>query len=385
MSSVKSCILTTVHPPFDGRIFKRQGVSLFDAGYNVSLIATHDKAEIKDGIRVVPIIRKKSRIVRMLGTLQAFQLALREKALVYHFHDPELIPIGLLLKFFTKAKIIYDVHEDHAASMLTKYYLPAVTRYLLMLMFDLFERTACLFFDHIIPATEGIQKRFATFSHKTTIVHNYPRNLASSQKTNPVDSPSSKVFTLICTGGFSEGRGTLEEVKCLGLIKDLNVRLKLIGKYQDPYFENTLRSMPEYDRVDYISWIPQEELFRQLVNADLGLVTYHPLPNMTEALPTKIFEYMAVGLPIVASHFPLWKKIVEDSGCGITVDPINAKEMALKIENLLKDGERRAVMSRNGRIAFENQYNWENEEKKLLLAYRKVCRQTKNSPAGMAN
>ena len=95
---IKICCLTSVHPPFDTRIFHKEATSLAKAGYNVSLVAQHDKDEIVDGIRIVSLPKPKNRIERMTRTVwTAYRKALEIHADIYHFHDPELIPIGLAI------------------------------------------------------------------------------------------------------------------------------------------------------------------------------------------------------------------------------------------------------------------------------------------------
>ncbi len=116
----KVCILTSVHPPFDVRIFHKEAKSLVKAGYDVTLIAQHDKEEIVDGVKIINLQKPRNRIERMTKTVsELYQKALRVDADIYHFHDPELIPVGKALKKRGKA-IIYDVHEDYYESIKLK-------------------------------------------------------------------------------------------------------------------------------------------------------------------------------------------------------------------------------------------------------------------------
>jgi len=363
----KVCILTTVHPPFDGRIFSREARTIAKMGLDVSLVASHDKAEMVDGIRIVPLPTHRSRLSRIAGGMQVLRLALKEKADIYHFHDPELIPIGFLLKIFSKSKIVYDVHEDHPKTILTKYYLPKTFRRILAFFFNIIEKSACYSFDYIIFATEGIEKNFPQFAHKSSVVHNLPRkSYIGVRNAESEKALSKKTHTIICTGGFDVQYGIREAVESLGLIRKRNVRLLLIGKYQDSKFADALRRLPEYHMVEFMEWIPQKELFEHLFGAEIGLVLYHPLPYMVEALPTKIFEYMAAGIPILASNFPLWQSIVEGNGCGVTVDPTDPKKIAEKITYLIEHSALRKQMGENGRRAFIDRYNWDLEKQKMV-------------------
>ena len=165
--------LTTVHPPFDTRIFYREAKTLARAGYEVVLIAQHDKDELVEGIKIIALPKPRNRLARILGlTWLAFRLALRQRAEIYHFHDPELLPIGVMLKLFTRARVIYDVHEDVPEQILTKYWIPVPLRRPLAVVFNAFEKLLARAVDAVVVATEGIAKKFLRL--RPVVVHNYP-------------------------------------------------------------------------------------------------------------------------------------------------------------------------------------------------------------------
>src|SRR5664280_1729700 len=157
---IKVCILTTVHSPFDIRIFQKEAKSLVKAKYDVTIIAQHDKEEIIDGVNIINLQKPRNRITRMTKTvLSAYRKALQIDADIYHFHDPELIPIGLLLKKRGK-HVIYDVHEDYYEDIKLKRWLPDYFRTLVAVIFKKYELFASRKFDAIITATEMIEKKF---------------------------------------------------------------------------------------------------------------------------------------------------------------------------------------------------------------------------------
>ena len=95
------------------------------------------------------------------------------------------------------------------------------------------------------------------------------------------------------------------------------------------------------------------------------MVTLHPIINYIDSLPVKMFEYMAVGLPVIAFNFPLWKSIVEENNCGLCVNPMNPEEIAKAINELLSDNELAQKMGANRRQLVLDKYNWVIEEIKL--------------------
>jgi len=366
----RACILTTVHSPFSTRIFHKQAKTLVKAGYDVTLIVQHDRDEVVNGVRIKALPKPRNRFTRLFGlTWWAFRLALRQHADIYHFHDPELLPVGVLLKLFTKGKVIYDVHEDVPAQILTKHWIPAILRRPSGWLFGRWEKLAARFFDAVVVATEGIAKWFS--KHNPIVIHNYP-NLAMLPPT--LRSPTTEnERVLIYVGGISRLRGAVEMVDALACLSHIdNLRLDLIGRFEPASLEVKLQKMQGYQRVHSHGWLQPEEVYKHLGQADIGLVCLHPEPRYAEALPVKLFEYMAAGLPVIASNFPLWKEIVEGNECGLTVNPLDPEEIAQAIEYLLNHPEEKLRMGQNGHRAVLEKYNWETEGKKLLALYEEL-------------
>ena len=155
----KICLLTSVHPPFDVRIFHKEAKSLVKSGYEVTLIAQHDKEEVVDGVKIVNLQRPRNRIERMTKTVWSiYRKAIQVDADIYHFHDPELMPLATVLKIIG-CKIIYDIHEDLPRQILSKEWLPVVLRKPIAGFMSGFEWLAAKIFDAIVPATPKIAAR----------------------------------------------------------------------------------------------------------------------------------------------------------------------------------------------------------------------------------
>ena len=167
--AIRICHLTSVHLPFDIRIFHKECVSLANNGFDAVLVAPHDRDEIRAGVRIVGIARHEHRLLRMTQTVYAvYKAALRVNARLYHFHDPELITIALLLKLHRKL-VVFDVHEDYPADILSKAWLRYyIFRMLCGSLTVWLEKLAGVVFDGIVTVTPEIGQRFP--ASKTEVV-----------------------------------------------------------------------------------------------------------------------------------------------------------------------------------------------------------------------
>jgi glycosyltransferase involved in cell wall biosynthesis len=151
-----------------------------------------------------------------------------------------------------------------------------------------------------------------------------------------------------------------------------NAKLLLGGKFIPNSLEGVAKKMPGWNQVEYLGWLNRTQVGDTLAKARAGLVLIHPEPRYMVSLPVKMFEYMSAGLPVIASHFSLWKEIIEGNKCGLMVDPLNPKEIAKSIQYLFDNPQEAVEMGRRGREAVETKYNWLGEEKKLLEAYERI-------------
>jgi len=368
----KVCILTSIHPAFDVRIFHKEAKTLAKAGYNIVLIAQHTKEEIVDGVRLVPLPKPRNRFERMTKVVgKLFMLAIKEKAEIYHLHDPELIPIGLILKLFGK-KIIYDVHEHYPNTILDRYWIPKSLRYTTSNLFDLFEKVFVLFFDYVIYTTPIVGERYKELKVRTERIENYPLiELSEIFKKNPQKY-------IIYLGEMTKIRGITELIEAFNIVvKNYpEWRLYLVGSVEPPSFskeiEQLISKLNLKQNINLIPWVPYEEKEKFSSQASIGIVIYLPYPNNISCLPNKLFDYMLVGLPVVASNFPLYKEIVDTDRCGLIVDPLDPREVAKAIEYLIEHPDEARKMGKNGKKAILEKYNWEKEGRKLLEIYARV-------------
>ncbi|SFS33820.1 glycosyltransferase family 4 protein [Marininema halotolerans] len=368
MGGEKVMVMSSVHGYNDSRIFHKQACSLHRAGYQVELHALADFREKElQGIRIVGLPIPKNKWVRLWGGWRLFQRAIKSKAARFHFHDPELLPWGVLLHWITRRPVIYDAHEDLPKQISTKPWIPKGWRRPLARVADWVEKGLASRLSAVITATDPIASHFTWNRHVVT-VKNYPVPFEESTLAKKVSERENQI---VYVGGVSYLRGYKEMIAAMDhLSPDLNAELHLIGPLQhiDPSdrVEEELRSK----NVTLHGRIAFEEVGTWLTKSKVGLVCLHPIENYRESLPIKLFEYMAAGLPVVATDFPLWRQILESSGAGCTVNPLNPREIAIKIEEILRDSSLQDQLSKNGQEAHRRVYNWQVEEKKLLALYR---------------
>ena len=365
---MKICHLTTVHPAYDIRIFRKQCTSLARAGHDVTLIVANGPTETVDGVKIKGVkVPYNGRIERMRKTPKAiYKLALAERADVYHFHDPEFIPYAL--KLLKKGKqVIYDVHEDVPRQILDKHWIPAPIRKFISGVYEWYEDRAARRMTRVITATPHIRDRFLKITPRTEVINNFP---ILAELFLP-DSQVEKEDLVCYIGGISAIRGIRELVKALGIA--MPVRLALAGKYSPEALHGELQTYKGFKQVDELGFISRQEAAELMTRSIAGIVTFLPAANHIEAQPNKMFEYMSAGLPVIASHFPLWKKIIEGNACGLCVDPGSPGAIAEAITYLKENPEAAREMGRKGREAVEKTYNWEREEKRLLEIYQQLA------------
>lgn len=368
--------LTTVHPRDDVRILLKQAHTLARAeSRSVALVVADGKGcacDTRDGVSVA--IHDVGSLAGgrfgrfILGTWRAFRRVRQLAPAVVHFHDPELIPAAIALKCAGHT-IVYDVHEDVPRQMLTKLWLPRMLRWPIARVMAALEWLAAKLFDAIVPATPKIAARFP--AHKTAIVQNFPMlsEFIASDRPPYADRPASFVYL----GGISALRGARQMVEAVQHMRsDGEVRLELAGNFIPAELKTELQQLPGWRGVNFHGYVSRTGVANLINRARAGLVVLHPTENYPDAYPVKMFEYMAAGLPVIASDFPLWREIVEAAGCGMLVDPLDTAAIAAAMQWMLDHPREADEMGRRGRHAVEQTYNWSRESAKLIELYERL-------------
>ena len=361
--NIKICHFTSVHKRHDVRIFRKECLSLSKRFQVFLVVADGLGNEEREGVQIIDVGKiTGGRLTRFRKTSKKVaQKALALDAAIYHFHDPELLFYATA--FFRKnKKLIYDVHEDVPRQILAKYWIPGIFRKTVATFFEWYENHKAARMNFVVAATPFIRDRFLKVNKNTIDINNFPISDVIIE-----DSGIAPKENAVCyVGGITKVRGVGEVVEAL---EQVDVQLKLAGEISPAEFESELKSKKGWAKVDFAGFVDRNRIRGILQASKAGIVTLYPIKNYIDALPVKMFEYMAAGLPVIASHFPLWKEIIEGNNCGLTVDPKNPQEIAAAIKHVLDNPEIARKMGENGQKAVMEKYNWKEEEKKLFDVY----------------
>lgn len=369
--------MTTVHHPSDPRIYYKQCLSLYEAGYNVTLISqTAEDENMTMPIHHIPVKKYKSRLKRMLfGTWDAYKKAKKLEADIYVFHDPELMFVASLLKKRNNT-VIYDIHEDYITSILQKDYLKQPVKKVIASTYSMIEKIF----------TRNMEKSLAEKYYKEiypegVCILNYP--LLNKNMMNLNRKEQQPTMSLLYTGNVTEERGALIHAK-LPKVQS-GVRVQFIGKCPKELAEKMWSKAG--DKATQLSikgidqFIVKEDIEAMYMEQRwlAGIALFPPLEHYKKKELTKFFEYMNASLPIICSNFPVWKNFVDTYQCGITVDPFNDEEIKQAIQTLENNPELAYQMGQNGRRAVIEELNWDVEKGKLLSWYDELIKERANT------
>lgn len=365
------CHISTVHPTFDVRIFHRECRGLARAGYDVHLVIQAERDETVDGVRVHALPRRSSRLSRMLiAPWGAMRRALRARAELFHLHDPELLPVGFLLRWLWRKPVIFDVHESIAEQMLSKEWLPRWSRPLVGLAYRAVERCLrpglCL-----VLANESSAAHYPAHA---VVVRNFPDAAAADLgEVQPV-SRRPRPPLLLYVGAVTEDRGALLYPRMLrGLLdRGCDARLQIVGPAEPRLAQRLTAEIARLnlsDRAAYLGPLPFAQAMNLAAEATLGLCLLMPMPNYTTCLATKILEYMMCGTPVLASAFDHWRPYVEGVASGRMANPLNEAHVIETARAMLSDAAALDAMGDAGRRAGRERFNWSSEFTALTALY----------------
>lgn len=370
---VKICHFSSVHAPESNRILRKECVSLAQAGYDVSFVVPGESCE-KNGVHIVGVEKADGgRLKRMTQTARrVYETALALNADVYHFHDPELLPYGLKLKKHGK-KVIFDSHEMYTEQLQRKHYLPGWASYVVAKAYGIYEKHVLRHIDGLIyPCLKNGKHPFEGMCRHVADINNTPLLQELYDKYDPNLPKWERSACYL--GGLTRDRGITNLVLAS---EKAGCTVFLGGVFPSSSYQAEVEALPEYAHVRHLGHLNRTQVAETLQHCQVGLCTVLTVGeyNRYDNLLTKVYEYMALGLPVVLTRAPFNEKMVKRHQFGICVDPESPEEIAAAISYLLDNPEEARRMGENGRRAVKEEFNWGVEEKKLLALYEDILKE----------
>jgi glycosyltransferase involved in cell wall biosynthesis len=379
---MRICHLAASHSTFSGRIFQREALSARRAGLDVTIVAVADRfpAEPLDhGCRIIEL-PASSRIGKLLTAWRLFRLGRGERCDVYHCHDLVSLTAGAALKLVTGRGLIYDAHEDYPLTHSSNFVRNTRLRRFLRCAFLGYEWLLTRLVDEVFTVDPLIARKFNAMRKTCRVLPNFPR--LQGQVPPPYGLPDwNNRLVFVYAGGLSRHVAILEVLAAVDRlrVRHPKVLVVFVGKFWDrPYKERVdayLREKALDGHVQLLGEIPMVVVPQLLSHCLAGLILYGPTMNYGDKLlyAVKLMEYMAAGLPIIASSFRGLSIMVRRRGCGLAVDPTSSSEIEAAMEKLLSDAGFAEGLATASRRAFATRYHWELVEPKLLAAYNRLA------------
>jgi glycosyltransferase involved in cell wall biosynthesis len=366
--SMKVVHMTSVHARNDVRILLKECASLQSAGHDVRLLVADGQGDgTASSVRIIDVgLRSRRRLARAsLTGWRMYRAARRQRADVYHLHDPELLPWAVLLRM-AGYRVVYDAHEHLADDILAKPYLSAWMMRMLVATAAPGELFMARRMSAVVAATPAILKRFSERARISVGVYNFPLEHELTRG----GAWSYRKPQACYVGGVSVSRGVRELIMAAQFAR---TRIVIAGPLWDGLTEQTLSSVPGWNKVSYVGSLGRQVVGELMASSRVGLVTFLPTRSHVDSMPNKLFEYMSAGIPVVASNFPLWQSVVDRTGSGLCIDPTDPQAIAEAIDRLAEDDEFAARCGRNGMRAVTETYNWNGQAAKLIALYGQLA------------
>jgi glycosyltransferase involved in cell wall biosynthesis len=366
-------VITTAHPAWDVRIYEREIRSLAKR-YPVIYLAPEGgppPSPLPPNVLYIPLKKyrgRAARVTRLPGIfLKLYRL--RRRVAAFHGHDPDTAPILALLRITTRTPCVYDMHEYHAAVLRDRYWLPRPLRRGAARFWALFEKICVLFIDALICASDEIAGFYPR--KRAVVLENFPSRFHFPEEPDP----KKKRPVILLSGSLTRIRGVEQAVEAF-IRADLppEFRLLLLGWFESEEMKTRvlgrLDGSEKANRYQYIPWVPFEESLNYTKTCSLGLIPYMDCENHRYGIPTKIYEFMASGVPFIYTTIAKYVRTLEPLGPGVPADPMDTDAFARALESLSHDKRRMREMGERGRALFLNRFCWESREPALWDLYK---------------
>jgi len=292
-----------------------------------------------------------------------------------------LLPWMTILSLFKN--VVYDVHENYPDEMMLKSWVPQPFRRPLAFGVRWGQLTCAGMIRNVVLVAKSQERDlFGSRLRKT-----YLMNYASIEMLDKVAHDySTRPASVIFTGTQHENNGSLLYLEIASLVHErrkdvtfyafdrffgrLDFRRRLLDEMKDRNLDGVYQLLPN---------VAPHDLIQALNKAVIAVIPNLRVAQQVHAVPTKMFEYMAAGLPIVASDLPFQAEVIGINNVGLLAKPEEPETFAREILRLLDDRELARKLGENGRKAFLTHYSWESQERALSQYYQSIMNSTSPS------
>ena len=318
----KIVIAGTLKPVIDPRAYEKFAKSLAATGkYAVHIIGSApSRKPATAAITLHPLAtRVKGSWQRLLLPWRILWLTLKIKPQVLIINTHELIFMAVLYKLITCHNPVYDIRENYYFNLRYQSHYPKGIKHLLAFYVRLKERLTAHFFSHFILAEQCYQKELKFSGNRYTVIENKFKPPAQPPANNPQDK-----ITLLLSGTISKEYGAFAALRFFRQLPQEKYALTLIGHCPHPA---TLRQLQQATaQLQNINFrvsptpIPQAEIYQQIGDKTIGLLPYEDNKSIRNKIPTKLYEYLGLGLPILISPNLKWQHRIEKYRAGMVID-----------------------------------------------------------------
>ena len=338
-------VVTVVHDPRDARILHREIAALLEAGHSVTYVAPFSSENVPPppGVTAIDVPRATGRR-RFTAITRARRVVRREAP--HHdlvlLHDPELLATVVGVQAPT---VVWDVHEDTAAALSLKSWLPS----------SLHRATAAAIYGVERQAERRVRLLLAEEGYRDRFRREHPV-VPNSTVTPEAVAPSGDE-RVVYLGTLSVARGVREMVELGRLLADTPLTVHLIGPADEPSTEILLSAVGR-GWIEWHGFLPNDQALELVSGALAGLSLLHDEPNYRHSRPTKVIEYMAYGVPVITTPTPPSRALVERVECGYVVGFGDARAAADAVLELLADPVERQAKADRGRETAQRDHDW---------------------------
>jgi len=346
--------------------------------FQVTLIAIGEFTGKKNGVEIIGIPKPKSHLQRAFTTIfKVFALAIKQDADIYHIHDAEMLPFGLILSLLGK-KVIYDIHENTKQDILLKPWIPAKRKVFIARLYNQLLKFSSNFIHYIpVVANDGFLPIFHVKENQFTVIQNFAdtKQMNHYKVTERSILPGNHIFyigmikdmyydinPLIDALVILKNQGKTYYLHCVGYF----------GSRTDKGFESNSNYELVKNQIHFYGFLDIDTAYKISMQCKVGICLKNQPESMLVSHERKFFEYISIALPSIFCNSKIYSDVLEKYTVGIAVNLKNPNEIANAIDQLLTNNE----FYNNCIIACEKatneEFNWQSQSMKLQNLYNKI-------------